>query len=178
MRVIIASDIHGSEYYMNKLKLRMEEEKAEQLILLGDLYYHGPRNSLPKDYNPMGVAEILNSVYNNIACVKGNCDSEVDEMISKFSFVENMQLYVNNKKVFLTHGHKLQVDNLSNNFDIIIYGHLHTGFIQKKGNIILVNTGSVSLPKNNTKNSYVLLTDNVLELKDIDGNILESEEIG
>lgn len=177
MKIIIASDIHGSEYYMNKLKMRFEDENAEQLILLGDLYYHGPRNPLPKDYNPAGVAKILNSLYNDIACVKGNCDSEVDEMISDFSFTENMQLYINNKKIFLTHGHKLDADNLNNNFDIIIYGHLHTGFINKKDNVILVNTGSVSLPKNETKNSYVLLTDNVLELKDIDGNIIESEEI-
>lgn len=177
MRVVIASDIHGSEYYSDKLKERFETEKAEQLILLGDLYYHGPRNPLPKGYLPAKVAETLNSIYDKILCIKGNCDSEVDEMISKFKFVENMQLYVNNKKVFLTHGHKLETDNLNNNFDIIIYGHLHTGFITKKDNVILVNTGSVSLPKNGTANSYIVLTDEKIELKNLDGEIIESEEI-
>jgi len=177
MRIVIASDIHGSEYYMNKLKSCFDKEQAEQLILLGDLYYHGPRNPLPDGYLPSKVAEILNTISNKIICVRGNCDSEVDEMISKFQFVENTQLYINNKKVFLTHGHKLQTDELNDNFDIIIYGHLHTGFIMKKGNIILANTGSVSLPKNETKNSYILLTDKKIELKDLDGNIIESEEI-
>jgi len=177
MRVIIASDIHGSEYYMNKLKLRFEEEKAEQLILLGDLYYHGPRNPLPQGYLPSKVAEVLNSIADKLICVKGNCDSEVDEMISEFNFVENALLYVNNKKIFLTHGHKFQEDKFKLNADIVIYGHLHTGFIKKKDNIIIANTGSVSLPKNETKNSYILLTDDKLELKDIDGNVIESEEI-
>ena len=177
MRVVIASDIHGSEYYMNKLKERFEEEKVEQLILLGDLYYHGPRNPLPEGYMPARVAEILNSVADKILCVKGNCDSEVDEMISNFTFVENVELLLNNKKIFLTHGHKLDTENLNNNFDVIIYGHLHTGFITKKDNKILANTGSVSLPKNETKNSYILLTDNKIELKDIDGYVIESEEI-
>lgn len=176
MRVMIASDIHGSEYYMKKLYECFIKEEAEQLILLGDLYYHGPRNPLPEGYMPAHVAEILNSINKKILCVKGNCDSEVDEMISKFQFVENACVYINNKKVFLTHGHKLKAEELSDNYDIVIYGHLHTGFIEKKDNVIVANPGSVSLPKNETKNSYIILEDNFIELKDLECNVIEREE--
>lgn len=176
MRVLIASDIHGSEFFMNKLMKRFYEENVEQLILLGDLYYHGPRNSLPEGYNSQKVADILNSITDKILCVRGNCDSEVDEMISKFHFTENLQLYVNEKKVFLTHGHKLEEEKLKNIYDIVIYGHLHTGFIKRNEGTIFANTGSVSLPKNGTANSYIVLDDNKIELKDLDGNLIESED--
>lgn len=177
MKVVIASDIHGSGYYAEKLKERFEEEKAEQLILLGDVYYHGPRNGLSYEYDPQKVADILNSMWSKVVCVRGNCDSEVDEMISRFSFIDNMELFVSGKKVYLSHGHRLNFDFPSYYGDIIICGHLHTGFIKKEDNIIIANTGSVSLPKNGTANSYIVLTDNFIELKDMEGNVLESEEV-
>lgn len=177
MKIIIASDIHGSAYYMNKLKERFEAENADQLILLGDIYYHGPRNELPYEYEPKKVAEILNSMIKNLICIRGNCDSEVDEMISNFPFVENMMLYIKGKKIFLSHGHKLNLENLSYYGDIIIYGHLHTGFIKKEDKIIVANSGSISLPKNDTKRSYIVITEKGIELKDIDGKIIESEAV-
>jgi len=177
MKVVIASDIHGSAYYANKLKERFEAEKAEQLILLGDIYYHGPRNDLSYEYDPQKVANILNDMWSKIVSVKGNCDSEVDEMISRFSFIENMELFVNGKRVYLAHGHKINWDFPHYYGDIIIYGHLHTGFIKRENDVIIANAGSTSLPKNGTPHSYIVLTDEKLELKDIDGNLLESEAI-
>lgn len=177
MRIVIASDIHGSAYFANKLKERFLEEKAEQLILLGDIYYHGPRNDLSYEYDPQKVASTLNSFWDKIVSVRGNCDSEVDEMISRFSFIENMELFVSGKRVYLAHGHKINWDFPNYYGDIIIYGHLHTGFIKKDKDIIIANTGSTSLPKNGTKNSYIVLTDEKIELKDIDGVVLESEAI-
>lgn len=177
MKVVIASDIHGSAYYANKLKERFLEEKAEQLILLGDIYYHGPRNDLSFEYDPQKVADILNSIWDRVVSTRGNCDSEVDEMISRFSFVENMELFVGGKRVYLAHGHKINWDFPNYYGDIIIYGHLHTGFIKRDQNTIIVNSGSVSLPKNGTPNSYIVLTDEKIELKDIEGNLLESEAV-
>ena len=167
MRVVIASDIHGSAYYAAKLKERFLAEKAEQLILLGDVYYHGPRNDLSYEYDPMKVAGILNDMWDKVVSVRGNCDSEVDEMISRFSFIENMELFVSGKKVHLSHGHKINWDFPHYYGDIIVYGHLHTGFIKKEDGVIIANSGSVSLPKNGTKNSYIVLTDDKIELKDI-----------
>jgi putative phosphoesterase len=125
----------------------------------------------------MRVAEILNNVKENLIVIKGNCDSEVDNMISEFSFVNDMVLMIGGKSVFLTHGHVFNKDNMpKTNFDAVIYGHFHTGFIEKKGEVIVANTGSLSLPKNDTKNSYIILDQTSLTLKDIDGQVILSQE--
>ncbi len=176
MRLMIASDIHGSKTYMKRLMERFNAENVKQLILLGDLYYHGPRNPLPDGYAPSEVAKILNDISDKILCIKGNCDSEVDEMISKFHFTESIQLCINDKKLFLTHGHKIDEAELDGIYDAVIYGHLHTGFIRKGTKTVFANSGSVSLPKNNTPNSCIILDDNKIELKDLAGNLIESEE--
>ncbi len=169
MKIVIASDLHGSAFYAQKLMDICYKEDADKLILLGDIYNHGPRNQLPKDYNPMKVAEILNGVKENLIVIKGNCDSEVDNMISEFSFVENMVLMSGNKTVYLTHGHVNNKDYMpKTNFDALIYGHFHTGFIEKIGETVVANAGSLSLPKNDTPNSYILLEDNTLTLKDLE----------
>ncbi len=168
MKFLIASDLHGSAYYAKKLIKAFEQECADKLILLGDIYNHGPRNVLPKEYAPMEVAEVLNAISDKLLVIKGNCDSEVDKMISKFSFIEDVVLTSGNKFFFLTHGHVYNKDNLpSTKFDGIIYGHFHTGFIESVGDTIVANTGSLSLPKNGTPNSYIILDDGQLELKEI-----------
>lgn len=174
MKLLVVSDIHGSAYYAEKIPEIFEREKADKIIVLGDLYYHGPRNPLTKDYSPMKVAEILNSLKDRLDVIKGNCDAEVDEMISEFKFKEHLLLDVNNLKVYFTHGHKNNIDNLPDEkIDIMVYGHFHTGFIVKKDGIIFANPGSISLPKDNTKNSYLILDKESIVLKDIDGNVID-----
>ena len=98
MKYIIASDIHGSSYFAKKLKAIIDKENPDKIILLGDIYYHGPRNSLPKKYNPMRVCEILNSYADKIICVKGNCDAEVDQMISNFNIQDSYEFDLNGNK--------------------------------------------------------------------------------
>ena len=174
MKLLVVSDIHGSAYYTEKIPEIFEREKADKIIVLGDLYYHGPRNPLTKDYSPMKVAEILNSLKDRLDVIKGNCDAEVDEMISEFKFKEHLLLDVNNLKVYFTHGHKNNMDNLPDEqIDMMVYGHFHTGFIVKKDGIIFANPGSISLPKDNTKNSYLILDKESIVLKDIDGNVID-----
>lgn len=174
MKLLVVSDIHGSAYYAEKIPEIFEREKADKIIVLGDLYYHGPRNPLTKDYSPMKVAEILNSLKDRLEVIKGNCDAEVDEMISEFKFKEHLLLYVNNMKIYFTHGHKNNMDNLPDEqIDMMVYGHFHTGFIVKKDGIIFANPGSISLPKDNTKNSYSILDKESIVLKDIDGNVID-----
>ena len=176
MKYLIVSDIHGSRYYTEKLDNIINEEKPDKIILLGDLYYHGPRNPLPKEYDPKRVAEILNSYKEEILAVRGNCDAEVDQTISEFKIEEKLVLEMNDKKIFFTHGHKYNMDNLPNErIDMLVYGHFHTGFIKEKEGIIFVNAGSITLPKNNTKNSYLIIDEEKVFLKDIDGNILEEK---
>ena len=174
MKLLVVSDIHGSAYYAEKIPEIFEKEKADKIIVLGDLYYHGPRNPLTKDYSPMKVAEILNSLKDRLDVIKGNCDAEVDEMISEFKFKEHLLLDVNNLKVYFTHGHKNNMDNLPDEqIDMMVYGHFHTGFIVKKDGIIFANPGSISLPKDNTKNSYLILDKESIVLKDIDANVID-----
>lgn len=174
MKILVAADIHGSAYYTEKLLARMEEEKVDKLVLLGDIFYHGPRNPLPKGYEPMKVAEVLNKIADKLIVVKGNCDAEVDQMISRFSFVENAILLVDGKVIYLTHGHKENEENIpKTKLDVLIYGHFHMGFLKKKGEILIGNPGSISLPKNDTKNSYMVIEENWYKLKDIEGNLIE-----
>ena len=106
MKILVVSDIHGSNYYMERIEGIYKKENADRIILLGDLYYHGPRNPLPKDYNPMEVSKKLNAMKDIIKCVKGNCDAEVDEMISEFKFEEMIKEEIGGKKFIFTHGHK------------------------------------------------------------------------
>lgn len=177
MKYLVVSDIHGSLYYTNKIIEIYKKENPDKIVLLGDLYYHGPRNPLTKEYNPMEVSNILNSMKDIILCTKGNCDAEVDEMVSEFKFEDSIELEVSGLKILFTHGHKYNIDNIPQNIDVLVYGHFHTGFIKEKDGIICVNTGSISLPKDDTSNSYLIIDDNQIILKDIEGNIEENIEL-
>ena len=178
MKVLVISDIHGSSYYARKIEEIVEKENPEKIVLLGDLYYHGPRNELSQEYAPMEVAKILNSLKDKLMVVKGNCDAEVDEMISEFKFEDHILTNINGKNIYFTHGHKYNIEKSpKEEFDIMMYGHFHSGFIKEKEGKIYANPGSISLPKNNTKNSYIILEENRIILKDVDGNILEEKII-
>ncbi|MCF0105732.1 MAG: phosphodiesterase [Holdemanella sp.] len=168
MKYLVASDVHGSLFYVNQFIKRIETEKPDKIILLGDLYYHGPRNPLPRDYNPKEVCTILNRYKDQLIVIKGNCDAEVDEMISDFTFHDS---FVLNQSIFFTHGHHINIDHPIKGYDMIIYGHFHIPFIKEKENQIFINPGSISLPKENSYHGYLVLEDNNIELKDLDGNI-------
>lgn len=173
MKFLIASDVHGSAYYAEKLISIMEKEGAEKLVLLGDIYNHGPRNPFPEEYNPGKVATLLNAITDKLIVVKGNCDSEVDKMISEFDFNENTVIVSGGKTAFLTHGHVYNKDQMpKTSYSAVIYGHFHTGFIEKKGETVVANAGSVSLPKGGTPSSYMILEEGTLTLFDIDGKEL------
>ena len=173
MKYLVASDIHGSLKYGSMLEERLNEEKVDKLILLGDLYYHGPRNPLTDRYAPNDVSIILNKYKDMILCTKGNCDAEIDEYISDFKMVDNIKLEIGGKKFFFTHGHRYNKEYPPEDFDVLVYGHFHTGFIIKEDNKIYCNPGSTSLPKGGTVNSYMIITDDEIILKDMDGNVLD-----
>ena len=168
MKLFIASDIHGSAYWCQKMIEAYKNEKADRMLLLGDILYHGPRNDLPKDYNPKEVCKKLNLIKNKILCIKGNCDAEVDEMVCDFKFNKNIRLKINGKNFFFTHGHKYNIDNIPPKTDILIYGHFHTGFFKIKNNVLCVNPGSVSIPKENSQHGYITIEDDGIHFKNID----------
>lgn len=178
MRVLVISDIHGSSYYANKIKEIVDKENADKIILLGDLYYHGPRNDLSQEYAPMKVAEMLNSLKDKLLVVKGNCDAEVDEMISEFKFEDHLLLNINGKNIYFTHGHKYNIEVIPyEDFDILIYGHIHQGFIEEKEGYIFANPGSISLPKGGTEHSYLILDKDEIVLKNVNGEIIKEYKL-
>lgn len=162
MKLFIASDIHGSAYWCKKMVDAFKNSGAEKLILLGDILYHGPRNDLPRDYAPKEVISMLNPLKNYILCVRGNCDTEVDQMVLDFPVLADYAwICCDGKQIFATHGHKFNCENLPplNNGDILLHGHTHVPIIKKYDDFTYVNPGSVSIPKENSDHSYLILSD-------------------
>ena len=177
-KIMIASDIHGSAYYCRKLLERYEEEKPDKLVLLGDILYHGPRNDLPKDYAPKLVIAMLNPLKNEIMCVRGNCDTEVDQMVLDFNVLcEQACMYVNDKSLVMVHGHKLDEKNMPaiKDGDYLVCGHTHIPKCEKREGYTYINPGSVSIPKEDSTHSYIILEDKFY-WKDLDGNVYMQEQ--
>lgn len=175
MKWLIASDIHGSLYYCQKLLKAYKDEKADKMILLGDILYHGPRNDLPKDYNPKEVINLLNPIKNDILCVRGNCDAEVDQMVLDFPILADYAVICLGKRnMYITHGHIYNEDNLPplKNGDILLHGHTHVAGYTEHESYTYLNPGSCSIPKEETHNGYMILENDVFQWKDFDGNII------
>jgi putative phosphoesterase len=170
MKYIVASDIHGSSYYAQKIKDIFINENADKLILLGDLYYHGPRNDIPVGHDAKETVKILNSLKDNIIAVRGNCDADVDLWVSEFEMKEMEILEIAGKKYLFNHGVKYSIDNppVYEYVDVCVYGHVHTGFITKEYDMYFLNPGSTTIPKGGTKNSYMILEEGNVYLKNID----------
>ena len=172
---MIASDIHGSAYYCRQLLERYKEEKAERLILLGDILYHGPRNDLPKEYAPKEVIAMLNPLRNEILCVRGNCDTEVDQMVLEFPVLADYGFFLcGNRTVYMSHGHHYNPDHLPpmKAGDVLLYGHTHIWKAEKMGEFYQVNPGSISIPKGGNPPSYAILEDEMFTIKTLEGDQL------
>lgn len=173
MKYLFASDIHGSAYYCRKLLDAFREEQAERLVLLGDLLYHGPRNDLPREYAPKEVIALLNEHKNKIYAVRGNCEAEVDQMVLEFPVMADYCiLSVDGRTFYVTHGHIYNQDNLPplREGDILIHGHTHVLKAQQMDGYILLNPGSVSIPKEGNPATYAVLENSIFTIKDFDGN--------
>ena len=174
MKIMVASDIHGSALYCRRMLERFDEEGADKLLLLGDLLYHGPRNPLPEEYNPKAVAEMLNARKQQILCVRGNCDGEVDQMMLEFPIMADYCiLSIGSRMVFATHGHHHNENSLPmlQEGDILLHGHTHIPVLEDRGAYMLANPGSVTLPKQNSVRGYLLLEEGALTLKDLDNTV-------
>lgn len=174
MKLFFISDIHGSVHYLNKAVERFEKEQADFMVILGDHLYHGARNPLPKEYNPKEVIEILNSFSDKIISIKGNCDSEVDQMVLNFPIMANYStILYGDRRLFLTHGHIYNENNMPKlrDKDVFIYGHTHIPKAEKMDNIFVINPGSITFPKENNPHTYGVLEGDVFSIKDLDGNI-------
>lgn len=172
MKLLIASDIHGSAYFCRKLLEAWEREQADKLVLLGDILYHGPRNDLPREYAPKEVIAMLNPLKEQILCVRGNCDTEVDQMVLEFPILADYGfLYEKGRMIFLTHGHVFNEKNLPmlKKGDILLHGHTHVPVCREHESYIYMNPGSVSIPKEGSAHSYMVYENGKFSWKTLGG---------
>lgn len=177
MKWFIASDIHGSAYYCEKLIEAYRKEQADKILLLGDVLYHGPRNDLPEGYAPKQVIAMLNELSQDILCVRGNCDTEVDQMVLEFPVLAEYAILADYAKtspmIYATHGHIYNSKNLPplHKGDILLHGHTHVPACEQLETYTYINPGSVSIPKENSPHSYMILDGEVFQWKTLDGEV-------
>ena len=175
MKYMFASDVHGSAYYCRKMLETYKKEQAERLVLLGDLLYHGPRNNLPKEYAPKEVIKMLNGMKQEIYAVRGNCEAEVDQMVLDFPIMADYAVIpCGNRIIYATHGHHHNVMTPipMQPGDILLHGHTHVPAWEPFGNENLyLNPGSVSIPKENSAHSYMILEDGLAKWKNLYGEV-------
>lgn len=158
MKFVIASDIHGSAFWCGKLMEVIEEVRPDQILLLGDILYHGPRNDLPREYGPKQVIPMLSAYKERILCVRGNCEAEVDQMVLPFSCMADCALVsADGLNLYLTHGHHHSPDNLPPLAEgsVFLSGHTHVKLDEVRGGIRCLNPGSVSIPKDGSNSCIV-----------------------
>lgn len=177
MKIMFASDIHGSSFYCEKMIEAYKHERADRLILLGDLLYHGPRNDLPKEYAPKKVIAMLNSIKDNICAIRGNCDAQVDQMVLEFPIMaEYCILFLDGRTIYASHGHEYNEEKLPplKKGDIFIQGHTHVLMAEMKNERILLNPGSISLPKENNEQTYGIIENGIFEIKNFSKEVIKS----
>ncbi|MBE6533312.1 MAG: phosphodiesterase [Ruminococcaceae bacterium] len=180
MKLLIASDIHGDLESMELVLRAFESEDADKILLLGDLLYHGPRNDLPKTYAPKAVIELLNKNKDRILAVRGNCDTEVDQMVLNFPILADYAyLSLDGLSIFATHGHhhNTQTPPPLSRGEILLHGHTHVLKCEEFGSEnFYLNPGSAALPKENNPRTYMVYENRTFTVKDFDGNtVLEKK---
>jgi putative phosphoesterase len=176
MKLLICSDIHGDYSAAVAVTEAFERQKCDKILILGDILYHGPRNSLPSGYSPSDVIKLLNGYKDRIIAVRGNCDAEVDQMVLDFPIMADyVMLELDGARVFATHGHHFNMScaSMLGEGDILLHGHTHipANIEFGRGNLYL-NPGSVSLPKENHPKTYMIYEDSCFTLYDFDGNAI------
>ena len=176
MKLMIASDLHGSAYYVKKLMGAYEAEQPDKLLLLGDLLYHGPRNALPRDYDCRAVAGMLNGVKEKVIAVRGNCDCEVDQMVLEFPIMADYALLEwEGLTLYATHGHLWNEEELPPMAagTVLLNGHFHVPVCREHEGYLYLNPGSVSIPKEGKPGSYLVLEGKTFTWKDLEGKSFE-----
>ena len=175
MKLMFASDIHGSALWCERLLEAYRREGAQRLCLLGDILYHGPRNDLPQEYAPKRVAEMLNNVKSELFCVRGNCDTEVDQMVLDFSIMSDSAMIIaDGRTLFLSHGHHHSPEALPplKQGDVLINGHTHIMDSRVVDGVLCLNDGSVSLPKNGNPHTYMVYENGTFLIREMGGELL------
>lgn len=175
MKIIIASDIHGSAKYCKALLDAFESSGAEKLALLGDILYHGPRNPLPDGYDPQAVVGMLSAIKEKIICIRGNCDAEIDGMLLPFPLCDYSYIYCDKLNICLSHGHR-EVPPLGKD-DIYVTGHTHVPQNSNEEGFLHLNPGSVSLPKEESARGYILYENRKFSFMTLEGEKYDERDL-
>jgi len=180
MKLLICSDIHGDAEAMRSVLDAYKKECADRILILGDLLYHGPRNDLPKSYAPKEVIALLNANKNIISSVRGNCDTEVDQMVLEFPILADYSYFeLDGISILATHGHhyNTQTPPPLREGEILLHGHTHVLKCEEFGNgNYYLNPGSAALPKENNPKTYMIYENRKFTVKDFLGNtVLEKQ---
>ena len=175
MKYLIVSDIHGSLPALEQVLAFYREQQCGMLCILGDILNYGPRNGIPQGLDPKGIAEHLNAMADEIVAIRGNCDSEVDQMLLDFPILSDYALLIDNgKRFFLTHGHIYNEDRLpKGSFDCLFYGHTHRWKLERTEHTVVCNTGSITFPKDGNVPTFAVYCDGALSVHRLDGSKLK-----
>lgn len=168
MKWMIASDLHGSARCCRALLEALDREGADRLVLLGDLLYHGPRNDFPEEYDTRAVTALLNGVKDRLLCVRGNCDSEVDQMISNFPIIGDFSMEWQGHTLYFTHGHKCNPElppTGAKRGDVVFYGHFHKAALTEKDGVRYVCVGALGLSPEGVERSYAVIDETSVTVK-------------
>lgn len=177
MKYLIVSDIHGCLPKLEKVLDFFDHEHYDMLIILGDILNYGPRNGVPEGLDAPGIVTRLNALSDRIVAVRGNCDSEVDQMLLSFPIMADYTLLIaEGKRIFLTHGHKHQVESLTSpSVDVFISGHTHLWKLEKEQGMIICNTGSITFPKGGNVPTFATISESAeLQIRNLNGDVLKS----
>ena len=180
MKLLIASDIHGSAAGCRKLLEAWDREKPERVLLLGDILYHGPRNDLPEEYAPRAVIAMLNERREALLCVRGNCDTEVDQMVLDFPILADYAWIADEGcRIFATHGHVYNAEHLPplQPGEILLHGHTHIPAWEDHGSFRYFNPGSVSIPKGGSWPCLMTYQNGIFTWKTPEGKVLHTEAV-
>lgn len=176
MRIIFISDIHGITKNLDYIKKKFDGLNCDRIVVLGDLF-NGPARL--ECYNPLNVLEFLNKFKDKIICMKGNCDFNINLKDCKFPIYEDLfKTKIDNYDFYFNHGNLYNYDNLGDiQKGILIYGHEHKPYIRKRGNVLCINPGSISLPRGSFMESYLLYDNGKFIIYDINDNVIDEYKL-
>jgi phosphoesterase, MJ0936 family len=175
MRVFVISDIHGSRSALESALAVFDREGADWIAVLGDYLNHGPRNPIPEGYDPQGAAALLNSRKERIVPIRGNCDSEVDQMLLEFPMLgEHATIILGKRRLFLAHGHLLSPERLPPlpAGSVFLSGHTHIPALERRGAIVTMNPGSIAIPKGGSARGYGIVDESTIAIKTLEGETI------
>ena len=166
MKIGILSDTHGHEGAWVRACEKFFTG-ADLILHAGDVAYHGPRNPMKEDYNPMGLIERINASEIPVIIAKGNCDSDVDASCLEVPIMSPYAYVVwEGRRIIVTHGDAVMTDAEKDRMakhlkaDLFISGHVHVNVLEKRGNTVFLNPGSAALSKRpDGRNTVAVLED-------------------